>query len=354
MELISSYYHLLDPNIMVRWIITLLLITSLYFLLVLTKRVLIHYLKHLPHWRDNPYNTFLSNYLESIPFLFWLTTAFYLTLFISPANKTLFSLIQLLFFTLTAYQLTIFLFQLTDVLNQHLLTTKKETNKAKLIIFNYLAKATILTFVTLTFLASLGINITSLVAGLGIGGLAIALAVQNILGDLFSTLAIVFDNTVNVGDFIVVDQYQGKVEKIGLKTTRIRSFKGEEIIIPNKELSSQVVRNFHSMKQRRVNFNLSISYETSLDKIKKIPQIISQIIDQQPHAKVKRVNLTEMADSALIFSVVYELETKDYSLYLQTQEAIILQILNAFAKEKIALAYPTQTIYLKKSPGVHK
>lgn len=354
MEVVSFYYNPLSSHLLISGIIILLLTAFFYFSFSLTKRFLIHYLKHLTSQGENPYLKFLSNYLSNVPFLFWLTTSFYLALLISPSNQTLLSLTQLLFLTLIAYQLTIFLFQLTDILNQHLLTTKKETNKAKLIIFNYLAKATILTFITLTFLASLGINITSLVAGLGIGGLAIALAVQNILGDLFSTLAIVFDNTVNVGDFIVVGQYQGKVEKIGLKTTRIRSFKGEEIIIPNKELSSQVVRNFHSMQQRRVTFTLGVSYETPLEKIKKIPQIISQIIDQQPQAKVKRVNLTEMADSALIFSVVYELETKDYSLYLKTQEAVILQILDALAKEKIALAYPTQTIYLKKNPGVHK
>tara|TARA_Y100000310_G_scaffold344730_1_gene459121 strand:+ start:21742 stop:22824 length:1083 start_codon:yes stop_codon:yes gene_type:complete len=202
----------------------------------------------------------------------------------------------------------------------------------------------------LLVLSNLGVNITSLVAGLGIGGIAIAFALQNILGDLFSSFAIYFDKPFVVGDFIVVGDKMGNVEKIGIKTTRIRALQGEELVISNKELTSARVQNFKKLKERRVVFSFGVLYETPSEKVKKISDIVRNIFDgKKDKIRFDRVHFKNLGDSALEFEVVYYVLSSDYADYMDLQQDINFDLMEVFKKEGIEFAYPTQTLYVSKS-----
>lgn len=198
-------------------------------------------------------------------------------------------------------------------------------------------------------LSNLGVNVTSLLAGLGIGGIAIAFALQNILEDLFSSFAIFFDKPFRVGDFIVVGgNYKGSVEKIGIKTTRLRSLQGEELVISNKELTSAKIQNFGKIERRRVVLNVGVTYETPLEKLRKIPQLVKEIVENTDNVDFDRAFLVKFGDFAIIFEIVYFVQSSDYLMHLESQQKILFKIKEVFEKENIEFAYPTQTLYLKK------
>jgi len=200
----------------------------------------------------------------------------------------------------------------------------------------------------LMILSSLGINVTSLVAGLGIGGIAVALALQNILGDLFSSFAIYFDKPFQIGDFITIDKKQGVVEKIGIKTTRIRALQGEEIVIANNDLTNARIHNYKKMESRRVDFTVGVSYDTPLEKLKKIPKLIEEIITKTDLAKFDRAHLSKLGDYSLNFEVIYYIDSPDYLAHMDAKHHIYMQLIEQLRKEKIELAFPTQTIFVKR------
>jgi len=197
-------------------------------------------------------------------------------------------------------------------------------------------------------LANLGVNITSLVASLGIGGIAIALAIQNILSDVFSSFSIYLDKPFVVGDFIQIGTDMGTVEKIGIKTTRLRTPQGEELVISNKELTSARVQNFRRMEKRRNAFNLGVVYGTSTEKLEAIPKMIEQIVGSVELAEFDRCYFVSFGDSSLNFEVVYFVTSRDYAEFLATAEKVNLEIYKRFEKEGIEFAYPTQTVFLEK------
>jgi len=197
-------------------------------------------------------------------------------------------------------------------------------------------------------LSNLGVDITSLIAGIGIGGIAIALALQNILSDLFSSFSLYFDKPFKVGDHIVVGKHAGTVEKIGIKTTRIRSVQGEEIIVANQELTSAQVQNFKRLERRRNLITLGVTYETPVTKLKMIPKIVQDIIESEKEATFSRAHFQSFGDSALNYQVVYYVEVQDYGVFMDIQQSINFAIMEAFEKEGIEFAYPTQTVYVSK------
>ncbi len=201
----------------------------------------------------------------------------------------------------------------------------------------------------LVILSNMGVNITSVIAGLGIGGIAIAFAFQNILEDLFSSFAILFDKPFKVGDFIIVGEHKGVVQKMGIKTTRLKSLGGEEIVISNKELTSARLQNFKKMEERRIGFTFGVTYETPTEKLKTIQGTVKDIIDSIENARFDRSHFTQFDDSALTFETVYYVTTSDYAVYRNIQQEINLRIKESFEKDSIDMAYPTQTIYLNKS-----
>lgn len=192
-----------------------------------------------------------------------------------------------------------------------------------------------------------GVNITALVAGLGVGGVAVALAVQNILKDVFASLSIVLDKPFVIGDFIVVDNYMGTIEDIGLKTTRIRSLTGEQLVFPNSNLLESRIKNFRDQRERRVVFSIGVVYETSLEQIRAIPGMIRGIIESQENTRFDRSHFNAFGDSALGFETVYWITVSDYNIFMDTQQRIYLEILDRFEKEKIQFAYPTRTLFFK-------
>ena len=195
---------------------------------------------------------------------------------------------------------------------------------------------------------NLGYNLNSLIAGFGIGGVAIALAVQGILGDLFSSISIYIDRPFQIGDYIVIGSKKGTVKSIGLKTTRIKTLQGEELVVPNAILTSTEVENFRKMKKRRISFEIGILYETPLEKVKKIPEMIEKIIIKQEKTTFDRAHFSTFGDFSLIYGIVYFVDSGEYKEYLDIQQSINIELMEQFEKEKIEFAYPTQKVFVAK------
>lgn len=200
-------------------------------------------------------------------------------------------------------------------------------------------------FAAMVVLENLGIRVTPLLAGLGIGGIAIALAVQNVLGELIASLSIIVDKPFVVGDFIVVGGFRGEVEKIGFKTTRIRSVSGELVVFSNNQLVSNTIQNYKNLPRRRSFSTLGVVYETDAGKLKRIPEIIKDIIDRHPKTEYERVHFVDFADFSLNFEVAYYVLTSEYIEYLDTRQQINLEIIEKFRAANIEFAYPTQTLF---------
>lgn len=211
---------------------------------------------------------------------------------------------------------------------------------------NFVARALLWGVLALMVLDNLGIEVTALMAGLGVGGIAIALAVQNILGDMFCSLSIVIDKPFEIGDFIIVGDLMGTVENIGIKTTRVRSLGGEQLVFANSDLVGSRIRNYKRMWERRIVFEFGVTYQTSVDLVEKIPGMVREICEGLDAARLDRVHFKSYGDSALIFEVVYYVISPDYNTYMDLQQAINLKLMREFEREKIEFAYPTQTLYL--------
>lgn len=214
--------------------------------------------------------------------------------------------------------------------------------------FGFLVRLALWTILVLLALDNLGINITALVAGLGVGGIAVALAVQNILGDLFASMSILLDKPIVIGDFIVVDNLMGTVEHIGLKTTRVRSLGGEQLIFANSDLLKSRIKNYQRMEERRVVFSLGVVYPTRPERLAAIPGIIKEIIEAQPLVRFERSHFKVFGNFSLDFENVYYIKSPDYTTYMDVQEAINLAICSRFQKEGIQFAYPTQRVLIKR------
>jgi small-conductance mechanosensitive channel len=196
-------------------------------------------------------------------------------------------------------------------------------------------------------LDNLGYNVTAVVTGLGIGGIAIALAVQKILGDLFCYFVIFFDRPFEIGDFIIVDDFKGTIEHVGLKTTRLRSLDGEELIFSNTDLTNSRIHNYKKMFRRRVVFKIGVEYSTTEEQLKKIPAIITEIIKGISSISLDRVHFTSFGSFSLDYEIVYYVESGEYNFYMDIQQDINLKIYKAFAAEGISFAFPTQTLLMQ-------
>lgn len=198
--------------------------------------------------------------------------------------------------------------------------------------------------VLLATLNNLGFDITALVASLGIGGVAVALAVQNILGDLFASLSIALDKPFLVGDFIIIDDMMGTVKHVGLKTTRVQSLSGEELIFANNDLLKSRIRNYKRMAERRVVFSFGVTYDTSPDMLEKLVPLTREIVSTQQKVRLDRVHFKSMGDWKLEFEVVYYVLDPDFNLYMDIQQAINLALMRKLQALGVAFAFPTQTV----------
>ena len=214
-------------------------------------------------------------------------------------------------------------------------------------LIGFFARVAIWSTALLLGLSSVGYPIGPLLAGLGVGGVAVAFALQNILGDIFCSIAIVLDKPFVLGDFIIVNDLMGTVENIGIKTTRLRSLSGEQIIFSNADLLGSRVRNYKGMYQRRVLFAFGVVYELPLDKLKTIPATVRTIIESIEQTRFDRAHFKKYGDSSLDFEVVYYVLVPDFGAYMDIQQEINLRLFETFQQTDIAFAYPTREIIMR-------
>jgi small-conductance mechanosensitive channel len=200
-------------------------------------------------------------------------------------------------------------------------------------------------------LDNLGFDVSAVLTGLGIGGVALALASQGVLEDLFCYFAILLDRPFELDDFIVVGEIKGAVDQVGIKTTRIKSLSGEQIVISNKDLTSSRIHNFKRMDRRRVVFNFGVTYQTTSEQLKEIPGIVQRIIESFQKTTFDRAHFSEYKDSSLHFEVVYYVYSNDYNLYMDIQQDINLKLKQELENRGIEFAYPTQVTYVNGAGG---
>ncbi len=216
----------------------------------------------------------------------------------------------------------------------------------------FFAKSVLWTILVIMTIDNLGFDPTTIIAGLGVGGIAVALALQNVLGDLIGSLSIIFDKPFEVGDFIVIDSMSGEVENIGLKTTRLRSISGEQLVLSNNDLLQSRIKNYKRMSKRRIIFSLGVVYETSYDNLARIPELIRDIIVGQPNTKFERAHFSSYGDFALNYDIVYFVLTRSFGDYMDTQQSINLKIFKKFSEEGIEFAYPTKKVFWDSTQNV--
>ncbi len=295
--------------------------------------------------------SFLIESLDQISFFFYGTVSLYVSSFALQLPEIAENGLYFIVLIWTSYYvLTSLGSRFIDLLSDLYIEAKgKEEDDPIIRMLRRIAKALLWIAVALVIMSSLGINITALVAGMGVGGIAIAFALQQILGDLFSSFSIYFDKPFLEGDFIIVDDKMGVVEKIGIKSTRVRALQGEEIIFSNKDLTSKQVHNFGNMDNRRTDITVGITYETPSKKMQKIPKMIKKIVEKEELAEFDRVHFSSFGDFSLNYEIIYFVKSADYLDFMNTKEKILLNIKKEFEKEGIDFAYPTNTIYLSKS-----
>ncbi|MGD2123779.1 MAG: mechanosensitive ion channel family protein [Gemmatimonadota bacterium] len=213
----------------------------------------------------------------------------------------------------------------------------------------FVAKAVVWSIFVLLILQNLGVEITAILAGVSVGGIAVALAVQNVLGDLLGSLSIILDKPFVIGDFIVVGDFAGTVEHVGLKSTHIRSVSGEQLVFANSDLLASRIRNYKRMQERRVVFTVGVTYDTPPEKLEGIPQMVRKIVEEQEKARFDRCHFKAFKDFSLDIETVYYMTVPDYDVYMDVQQAINLALCRAFAAEGIEFAFPTQTIFVEKN-----
>ncbi|MBE0642503.1 MAG: mechanosensitive ion channel family protein [Bacteroidetes bacterium] len=218
-------------------------------------------------------------------------------------------------------------------------------------VLGFMSRLMLWSVVLLVILDNLGFDITTLLASLGIGGIAVALAAQGILAELFASLSIAIDKPFVIGDFIVIDSYLGSIEKIGMRTTQIRSLSGELIIFSNTDLLKSRVRNFKRMQERRILFTLDVVYGTSYETVKRIPDLVRSIIETEEMARFDRAHFKSYGPSSLQFEFVYYVLSPDYTEYMDVQQRINLAVYRTFEEEQIEFAFPTHTVHMHAVRG---
>ena len=222
--------------------------------------------------------------------------------------------------------------------------TEMESEKATINLLTLCAKGIFFITLFLFVLHNLGINVTALITGLGVGGIAIALAVQSILGDMIGSMTIIMDKPFVVGDYIVVDSLEGTVENVGLKTTRLRAASGEQLIFSNADLLKSRIKNLKRMEQRRINGTIGVTYDTTKEQMEKIPTMLREIIEAEKNVRFDRCFFLNFGPSSLDFEVIYWILSRDIKVAREAQQSINLKILDGFNQEGIQFAFPTQTL----------
>lgn len=339
-------------NTVLQYIVFAVLFVLIFLLLRFFKTTLIYRMKQYAARTKLPYDDLVVEVLDTIDGPFYTAISLYFASYVlilpDIARETLYYVIVILavMYAARAVQKVV-----VFIVNQFIerKDTDRMVDRQVRSFVDTIASVVIWTLAVLIVLQNVGFNVTTLLGGLGIAGLAVGIALQNILGDIFAYISIFVDKPFKVGDFIIVGTDMGTVEHVGVKTTRIKTLQGQELIMTNKELTEARVNNYKRMERRRIVFSIGVVYETPPAKLKKIPEMITQIIDTVDDATCNRVHFAQYGDFSLNFEVVYYVESPDYNYYMDIQQKINFAIFERFAKEKIIFAYPTQMVYTQKA-----
>lgn len=298
------------------------------------------------------YDDLLVKIIEKIGWPFYLVSAIYLSLKMLVLPDTISTAAYGLLLVTVGYYLIRSAGHVIDFGSKSLVESRKERGEkvdpGVVGLLANISKMILWSVVVLLIFSNLGYDTSALLTGLGIGGIAIALALQTVLSDVFAYFSIHIDKPFRLGDFIAIGADSGVVEKIGIKTTRIRTLQGQELVVSNRELTDSRINNYKKMEQRRIVFSFGVDAETPTSKIKKIPGMVKKIITKIEHSRFDRVHFQKFSDFSLVFEVVYYMTTPDYNLFMDTQQEINIGIMESLQKEGIKMPYPTQTVYVKK------
>ena len=337
-------------NSLYQWCIACLAFLLLVIIVRLLRSVVTKKLQSLTKLTENDMDDVIAHCLEGTHVLFILILSGYIASRLLALPDGIASRLFSIFVIATLIQGGIWVSRLVvGIITEHISNKQSEdpSSSSALGLVTFIARLGIWASVILLMLDNIGIDITALVAGLGVGGIAVALAVQNVLGDLFGSLSIILDKPFAVGDFVIVDSYMGTVERIGIKTTRVRSISGEQLIFSNSDLLGSRIRNYKRMYERRVVFSIGVIYQTPLEHLKMIPEILKNAVSDQEHIRFDRAHLSKLNDSSIDFETVYYVLQPDYALYMDIQQAIYLTVMKQFKDLGIEFAYPTQTLFIE-------
>lgn len=341
-------------NTLASYLRAILVILTVYILINFFDRILLNRISRL----FEKYSSSFAELFEEItkkrvyPLIYFLT--FYIIFTQLRTIALLDNIIRIFLIILTViYTVLVLQDVLTYIIKKYWDKKQKSEEQQKLLSITLIAVRIVIWSIALLFiLDNLNIQITGLITGLGIGGIAVAFAAQNILNDLFNYFTIFFDKPFDIGDFVIVGNYKGSIEHIGVKTTRIRSLSGEQLIISNTDLVNSRVNNYKRMERRRINFSFGVTYDTSLEKLKQIPEIIENIIKEVEGTEFDRAHFSEYAEFSLLFQVVYYVTDSDYKVYMDIQQKINYRLYEELEKLGVEFAFPTQTIHLSEKPRI--
>lgn len=349
----KNYSQILDYNVLGNscrdLLFSLLLLVSFLIIFKIIQKVILKKLSIIASKTKTTIDDTIIEVVKNIRPGFYVFLSFYLSTKRLHIGSTFQSIINWILIIWVTYVVIIALQKILDYFFERKIKSESGNSAEALRTLSAVARGILWTIGVLFILSNLGINITSVFAGLGIGGIAVALALQNILTDLFSSFAIYFDKPFEVGDFIIVGDKVGVVEKIGIKTTRMKALQGEEIVISNKELTSSQVQNFKKLEKRRIAFNFGVRYETTNEQLLKIKKICENIFQKIDIAKLDRCHFYSFDNSALTFEVVYFISSPDYNEYMDTQEVVNLELKAQLEKAGIKLAFPVTMVHLINS-----
>lgn len=346
----SEFFHnIVFKNTVKDFLISLGVFAIIFIVVFLLQRIVLRRLKKKVVATDTGLDDFIVKQIDKSVF----PLLYYASVYIAARYLTLPDILTKILNVIGIVLVTIFMIRFVSStvrysINKYLEKREKDPMRRRTVQGLLPAINIIIWIIGIVFLlGNLGFDISAIVAGLGIGGIAVALAAQALLGDFFSYFSILFDRPFELGDFIILDDFMGTVEYIGVKTSRIRSLGGEQIVMSNTDLTSSRVRNYKRMETRRVLFKIGVTYNTPLDKLKKLPIVIKEIIEGIEKTRFDRAHFSAYGDSSLTFEIVYYVLDGDYNLYMDIQQEINLKIFETCEKEGIEFAFPTRTVYVK-------
>jgi len=322
------------------------------FILKIFKFIIVHKLKKLTKKTKTEIDDLIIDIIDRVHWPFYILLSLYISVQTIVIPDYAVTALHYIFIILFTYYIVKGINSIIDYSSEKIIQKAEKENKGEdtsfVGVLSRIIKIIMWIFAFVLVLSNMGYNISTILAGLGIGGIAIALALQSILGDIFAAFSLYFDKPFQKGDFIIIDNDMGTVKHIGIKTTRIETLQGQELVVSNKELTDKRINNYKKMEKRRVAFGFGVTYQTPTAKLKKIPDNVKKIINSIKGVEANRIHFKQFGDSSLNFEVVYYIDSNDYNVYMDVQQEINLKIKQEFEKEKIEFAYPTQTIFVEK------